>query len=84
MQQRIAQISGIARPTRRVRAMMALAGNDTRKVQYLQDAIDGVEAIESLARLITESMHAVQTTDGRIDIREVAARVLGEMKRHPK
>jgi len=83
-EQRIGQLAGVARPTRRFRAMMALAGNDMRGVASLESALDGVEAIDALAKLLTEAMNAKVTADGRVDMRDVAAHVLGEMKRHPR
>jgi hypothetical protein len=83
-QQRIGALAGIARPTRRVSALLALSGNDLRAAKSLHDAMDGVEAIDALSRLLTEAMNAKITTDGRVDMRDVAAYVLGEMKRHPR
>lgn len=50
----------------------------------LEQALDEETAVDAFARLLTEAMEKNQTKDGRIDMRDVAAHVLGEMKRNQK
>lgn len=79
----IGNLAGVARPTRKMRRQMSLMhGHAT--VERLDRIVEDVTAIDALARLLTEAMEKCQTKDGRVDMKDVAAHVLGEMKRHQR
>lgn len=79
----IVQIAGVAHPTasmrRRMGIVRALGGGPNAAAM-----IAGSEAVDALARLLTEAIETRQTKDGRIDMRDVAAHVLAEMQRNGK
>ena len=74
----IASITCIAQPTR---ATKALLGTLDPKMKAL---VDRSEAVDALAKLLTEAIETRTAKDGRIDMRDVASHVLTELGRHPK
>ncbi len=50
----------------------------------LARVLDETEAVEGLARCLTQGIDKVTTKDGRLDTRELAAFVLREMARNQK
>ncbi|HYV99695.1 MAG TPA: hypothetical protein VE967_19705 [Gemmatimonadaceae bacterium] len=76
-------LSGVARPTPGLRQRMRLLYGKSA-VERLDQIVEDTTAIDALSRLLTEAMEKCQTKDGRVDMKDVAAFVLGEMKRHPK
>jgi hypothetical protein len=80
---KIAPLRGIARPSRRLTGQIGrLYG--PKAVERFDQIMDDVVAVDALARLLTEAIERNTTKDGRIDMKDVASHVLGEMKRHPK
>lgn len=79
----IVQLSGHARPSAALRRSLGIMyGPGAQK--KLEEALDAETAVDALARLMTEAMEKNQTKDGRIDMRDVAAHVLKEMKRNQR
>lgn len=79
----IGNIRGVARPTRKLRAQLeTLYGK--KCVERMDQIVEDVTAIDAFARLLTEAMEKKMTKDGRVDMKDVAAYVLAEMKRHPR
>lgn len=81
--QRVGNLSGIARPTRKMRRQMAAMYGERAVVRF-DKVLDDEVAIDAFSRLLTEAMEKCQTKDGRVDMRDVAVHVLREMKRNPK
>jgi len=77
----IDKLSGVAHPTRKMRALLKLARDDVNP-RLLDGVVEDSVAIDSFARLLTEAMEKCQTKDGRVDMKDVAAFVLGEMRKH--
>ena len=80
---KIAPLRGIARPSPRLVGQIGRIYGPRAVGQFTQ-IMDDVVAVDALARLLTEAIERNTTKDGRIDMKDVAAHVLGEMKRHPK
>lgn len=79
----LAQISGIAYPSPKILALAtSIHGRGVAK--RLSQIMDDTVAVDALARLLTEAIEKKTTKDGRIDMRDVAAHVLSEMKGNPR
>jgi hypothetical protein len=76
-------ISARLLPAPKIRAA-ALILNGPQSVARLDRILEDETAIDALSRLLTEAIEKRQAKDGRIDMRDVAAHVLAEMKRNPK
>jgi len=78
----VGSLSGIARPTKKMRRLLGLA-RDGVNPRLLDSVVEDSVAIDAFARLLTEAMSKCQTKDGRVDMKDVAAFVLGQMRKHP-
>lgn len=75
---KIGELRGHARPTAALRRRLGILGLRNSSIERILDEETGVDA---LSRLLTEAMQKSQTKDGRVDMKDVAAFVLAEMKR---
>lgn len=76
-------LRGIARPTRKLKAQLEML-HGRRFVERMDRVVEDATAIDALARVLTEAMERNLSKDGRVDMRDVAAHVLAEMKRHQR
>ena len=76
-------LRGVARPTRKIKAQLEII-HGRGFVERMDRILEDETAIDALARLLTEAIETRQTKDGRIDMRDVAAHVLAEMRKNPK
>lgn len=79
----VVNISGIAQPTDKVRRAAEIL-HGPRVAARMDQVMDDEIAVRALAGILTRAMETQQSKDGRIDMRDVAAYVLAEMRRHPK
>lgn len=80
---RVGNLSGVAKPTPALLARLG-RGHAPRDARNIFDMVEGLEATDTLAVLLTKGIEKVTTTDGRLDTRDLAAFILTELKRHPK
>lgn len=76
-------LRGVARPTRKLRARLEMI-HGRGFVERMDRVVEDETAIDALARLLTEAIEKNQTRDGRVDMKDVAAHVLAEMRRNPR
>lgn len=76
-------LRGVARPTKKLRARLEIL-HGKGFVERMDRIVEDTTAIDALARLLTEAVEKNTTKDGRVDMKDVAAFVLAEMKRHPR
>ena len=82
-------IAGVARPTEDMRRRLRfLHGNkfvdQVDKALDLERAFDDVQAIDGLAKLIERGFEKCVAKDGNLDTKDLAAFILGEMRKHQK
>lgn len=73
-------LRGIARPTRRLKAQLEVL-HGKHFVERMDRVVEDVITIDALAKVLDQAMEKSVTKDGRMDLRDVAAYVLAEMKR---
>ncbi len=72
-------IGGVARPTRKLRARLeTLYGRGF--VLRMDRVVEDATTIDALAKVLDKAMTESVTSDGRLDLRDVAARILVEMR----
>jgi hypothetical protein len=77
----IGRLNAVCKPSESLkRRLGALYGE--RAVQKMDNVLDDVEAIDSLALAIRKSCELRATKDGRVDYRDVAADIIAEMRAH--
>ena len=76
MSRHIGNLAGVARPTAR---MAALLGKREVTLADVLSMVEREDAIHRLARILDRGLESGITTDGRLDLREVAAFVLKEV-----
>lgn len=76
-------LRGIARPTRKLKARLEML-HGKNFVERMDRIVEDTTAIDALACLLTEAMEKNMTKDGRVDMKDVAAHVLAEMKRNQR
>ncbi len=67
-----------------LRQLGKLGRVDPREAIYIQDAINDLGAVDVFAQLLDEAMTATTTTDGRLDLKDMAAFILKRMKENQK
>jgi len=77
---KIVNISGRAKPTRRMRALATILHGD-KFARSVDSMIDDAVAIDALAGAIDRALTESVTSDGRVDLKKAAAHILGEIKR---
>lgn len=81
MDTRVAHISGVARPSPRLRRMAAVL-HGSRMANAIESMVEDTKAVDALAALLDRAMTTHVTKDGRLDLREVALFVIREMRSH--
>jgi len=76
-------LRGIARPTRKLQHQLEII-HGRGFVSRMDRVVEDVGAIDALSRLLTLAIEKNTTKDGRVDMKDVAAFVLAEMKRNTK
>jgi hypothetical protein len=76
-------LRGVARPTRKLRARLEMI-HGRGFVERMDRVMEDEAAIDAFSRLLTEAVEKNTSKDGRVDMKDVAAFVLAEMKRHPR
>jgi hypothetical protein len=78
---KIVNISGVARPSRKLRRMAAaLHGN--RMADAIDSMVEDAKVVDALAGAIDRALLHATSKDGRIDLKEAALHMLGEMRRN--
>lgn len=82
VEKKVVQIQGHAKPTSALRTMLgkSAAPIDPR----MKALVEREDAIHGLAALLTQAMETCQTSDGRVDMKDVAAHVLTVMGRNQR
>lgn len=79
---RIGELRGVARPSPALRRRLGII--NAVGAHALPHSVEGIInnsiAVDALARLLTEAIEKNQRTDGRVDMKDVAAHVLAEMR----
>jgi hypothetical protein len=80
---KVVQISGVARPTRRMTAL-ATALHGPRMAASIDSMLEDAVAVDALAGAIDRALIAGTSRDGRIDLKETAIHLIREMRRSQK
>ena len=78
---KIVNISGVARPSRKLRRMAEVL-HGRRMADAIDSMVEDTTAINAMAGLLDRAMTEHTTKDGRLDLREVAMYVIREMRRN--
>jgi hypothetical protein len=66
------------------RAMGILHGQNGPAHLPLSRILEDTDAVEGLARVLTQGIESVMTKDGRLDTKDLAAYVLAELQRNQR
>lgn len=76
----VGNLRGVGRPSAALRRMIAGLHGGTVPQVTLDEVIDDAVAVDTLAKLLDQAMTESTTADGRLDLREVAVKILRTMK----
>jgi len=81
--ERVGNLSGVARPSRALRKILGDLSTGQKPI-IIDHVIDSAVAVDVVAKLLTRTMEECTTADGRVDMKDVAARVLRVMQENQR
>ena len=80
---RVSQLSGVARPTRRMRHL-AMTLHGPKMAASIDAMLEDAVAVNALAGAIDRALIAGTSKDGRIDLQETALCLMRELRRNQR